>query len=356
MAKRRRLKKISLTEISLVGNPAQPGATALILKNAKPPKGEPIRKLADVLTTEEVGHQHGVEVSFYDNELHVWVQRAQAEGDDSSHSHAVAIVDGDFVLAVSGGHTHTIDRSALMGSILMGGRTIKTEEDDMSEKELQKQLDELKAQNERLSKVAGLPGDQKSHYDTLDEAGQTEFLAKSATERDTIVKANTDANAVVYTTRDGDLIRKSDGPALLAMAKRLDAQAERNETLEKAREDEKLEKRAREELPHLTAKLSVRAAALKAFDGIEDEETRKGCHQILTAANGAQAYLFKAQGVSGSPEPGTADDDLEKMVKDYMVKHTVKRPQATEALAQTEAYKLAYARKVRGAAATPTVQ
>jgi len=105
--------------------------------------------------------------------------------------------------------------------------------------------------------VLKLTPESKSHYDTLDAAGQTAFLAKSATEQaDEIAKANA-SDPVVYTAKDGTAIRKSDGAAALMMAKRLDQQDEEMAKLRGDVTSTTIEKRATEEFPHVAKGVAV---------------------------------------------------------------------------------------------------
>ena len=75
--------------------------------------------LADVLTSEADGHQHGINVDRRDNETSFHISYAKGPEDESSHDHPIARnAQGQYVLGVTSGHTHTIDQEAMNSAIL----------------------------------------------------------------------------------------------------------------------------------------------------------------------------------------------------------------------------------------------
>lgn len=97
----------------------------------------------------------------------------------------------------------------------------------------------------------------KSHFDGLDAAGQTAFLAKSEADQATeIAKAN-EADPIIYTTTKGREIRKSYGQLAADLARDND---ELRGDLTKVRGDvtsTTIKKRAAEEFPHVAKNVAV---------------------------------------------------------------------------------------------------
>ena len=78
-----------------------------------------VLKLADGLTTEGVGHVHGLSVNVHDGRLSIWIDHATAEGAEGPHSHAVTRdASGNYVLGASAGHGHELpDMAALLAGL-----------------------------------------------------------------------------------------------------------------------------------------------------------------------------------------------------------------------------------------------
>lgn len=172
--------------------------------------------------------------------------------------------------------------------------------------------EEAKKAGERANAIIALPADQRAYFDGLAKADQDAFLTKSAGERASAVEATKAADAVVYKADDGTEYRKSDSPAIVSMAKRMDAQAR---DLAKAREDAdnaNFEKRANDELANLGGDVKARAALLKAAEGIKDETLRTGALACLKSAQEAAKAAFTRKGHSGTTETGVDDGDLKK--------------------------------------------
>lgn len=196
------------------------------------------------------------------------------------------------------------------------------------------------------------------------------FLSKSAADRAAIVKAHLEADPVVYTTTDGTTIRKSAGDLAVVLAKRGDAQAaqleaQRVELAKAAAETERvtLEKRADADIPQFGGDLKVRAAIVKAIDGIADEALRTEAHKALRGANAALLDLTKARGVDpetgaargvGSSDPNVAMNALEKGLVAFCKAQRIEKNVWTDGLAafvatdEGKALKAAYDQAVVG--------
>lgn len=341
--KRNRMNAFKINEISGVTGPAQEPATVAILKrrddaptlddSKKAKKSKQARKLADLLTGETNGHQHGVEVEVYDERVSIWVGHSMSEGSEGSHSHPVTKnEDGVFVLGMNDGHTHELDQEAILERIPPiakddgGDDDTTTGEDDMSKNanadrtitELNLELTELQKRFERSEDINKLTSTEKEFFDGLSPEIQDVFLGKASSLRKKMIDEADAADPVVCTTPDGVEIRKSAGPEVVALAKQAEELARKNREQEDQLRESIYAKRAEEELRFFPGDAMVRAEILKAVDGIEDEDTRKAAHQSLRSQNEAMSKAFVSNGHRGQPIPGTPEDDLEKLTKAYV--------------------------------------
>ena len=191
-----------------------------------------------------------------------------------------------------------------------------TEEETKKMQSLEKSVDGLTA-------IVGMSADERGHYDKLEGDAKAAFVAKSAEERkDEIAEAVRKAadDDVVYTTTDGDEIRKSDGDIVLKLAKSHDAERKKTARLEAEKEQSGLEKRADEELKYLPGDVKTRAAMLKAVEDIPNEETRKAAMETLTAQNAQMAKAFETEGTGIAPTPDSPEGKLNKLAEDRVTK------------------------------------
>ena len=231
--------KFTINELSTVDFPAQEGAQALILKRRDPQSRETRKcSLAQFATDSVKGHQHGIEISCYDNRVHMWVMHAVAEDADTGHDHQLIMgEDGTYVLSENAGHTHDIDTASL--NAVIAALLSKAKEGSMDPKE----LEALKKSNERLKKIVLLSAVAKAHFDGLEtEEAQDAFLSKSADDQAAAIQKAADdkaaaeaaknaADPVVYTSKvTGIEVRKSDGPTVLALVKKQDEDAGKIDT------------------------------------------------------------------------------------------------------------------------------
>ena len=351
MPRKRIMQEFRINEISSVDSPAQEEARVAIMKRAEPrennlPDGtyplaldtavlenvvrSEIQKgmgdLADLLTSEEEGHQHGISIGTYEGSVEIRVLYSQGPEAEASHDHPVVrSPEGQYTLGMVAGHTHAIDQEAMSGALL--ALVTKTEGGEPMTTQIgtQPTVEELGAQLARAHAVVALTGEERAHFEALPEEARTAFLAKSADDRKAeigaVTKAAQDANPVVFTAADGTEFRKSDDPRAIAMAKRLDATEQENAALKARDEQTTLEKRAEAELPHLPGDVKTRAAMLKAIDGIEDEAQREAALGALKAQNEAMSKAFQTYGHGAQPEPGSPADQLDKLAKGYAEKN-----------------------------------
>jgi hypothetical protein len=141
----------------------------------------------------------------------------------------------------------------------------------------------------------------RKHFDGLDEAGQTAFLALSeADQASTVEKANA-TDPVVYKTAAGIEIRKSDGATAALLAKQLDETNADLAKLKDGRTADTLEKRATEEFPNVAKGTAI--AMLKSAGQLgESTDAGKDVIKSLKAMDKAASGTFKRLGSTEAPE------------------------------------------------------
>ena len=347
---KRIMRKFTIDEISGVDFPAQEGARALIMKRRDAPtdanKGD-VKKddLVQAITGSTNGHLHGIRIRNYgDGDITFYVAYATSEGDEHPHDHMLyKSPDGTVTVLENAGHTHSIDSAQFNAAIV--ATVTKSEGDDMTEQERKA----LEAKAARLESIVKMNAEHRAHFDTLEGDAAESFIAKSAADRDTEIadlrKAQDADDPVVYKSASGYEVRKSDGPAVHAMAKAMDAQTaqlnsvkEENAALKAAGDQESFEKRAAKELPHLPGDIKARASLLRDVEATPDEALRKAKYQALKAQNDSMAHAFMfrgaTSGVTKSGDPvvtDTASDKLETLKKAYIDKHPDVHPSIAEA-------------------------
>lgn len=260
MSKKHVITKLKLNEISGVDNPAQPGATVALMKRADPPKEDPNPALE---TT-----------TMFKNREELLAAIAKALTDPAyATANQVEIMKAATTLGALADVPQSISKAAPTTDPTVLARLEKSE------------------------KISGLTGVQKSFYDALPtDTAKDAFLSKSDADRNTDISKAAGDDPVVYTTLDGTDIRKSAGELLIALAKKAD-KSERDLAGERAeRLNEKLAKRAEDELSNFTGTVDVRKSLLKAVDSIADETVRAEVLKSLTAANTAMGGAFVRKG------------------------------------------------------------
>jgi hypothetical protein len=353
---RRRIDKFRLDEQSTVYNPAHTPAKIAIMKRAAD-TGEMFQKKM-ALTTMSAGHAHSIIMVQADSQ-NLAELRAGRTSWSEDHTHDWIMDDaGNIILADSEGHTHglaalvlkneeTLDAGVLaaLDQNTNPASTTKSAADRGSEnpqmtpeeqaaiaKAADEKLNIEKARADRAESIVSLSPDQRSHYDTLDGAGQEAFLGDE--NKDAIVKNAANSDPVVFEDAEaGIVLRKSAGEAMVALAKQ--AQTSRNElTAERAlRKNSELTKRAGALLKNCAGTEGVKGALLGAVEGIGDETLRKGALEILTAKDLGIAKTLETLGDGADsnelPEAGAKLNELAKA-------HAAKTPGMTFAKAYTE--------------------
>ena len=377
--KRRRvrvMKEFRIDELSGVRVPAQRGAGVVIMKRdgSAPARPGEVEKgcLVDMVTGEADGHVHGINIWNHDGDISLYVMGARSGEDEYEHDHCVLRrPDGTYAVVENAGHTHTLDTvalaAAMMGTVaktvdarvwtssgtefapgvssntvIVGAERHNEGSGAMNDKEIAA----LKAENERLEAIVKMSAEHRSYYEALDADGQAQFIKRSETDRTAVIeiarRAQEDADPVVYTTRDGVDIRKSDGAGALAMAKSADAL--RGELADVRDENSKLvgaavvadlQKRAAVELSNLPGSIEHRAALLKAVDGIPDEDARATAMAALKSQNDGLAPIFKMAGIGAASDPvGTAQDTAQRRLDELTKSHQEAHPDVSFAVAQ----------------------
>jgi len=199
----------------------------------------------------------------------------------------------------------------------------KTAEDMVKKSELQEAQAEL-----AVAKAYGALSDvEKAHYGDLDKDEKSAFLKLDENGRANELKKANAEDPVAYTADDGREFRKSDDVRLVEEVKKGDEERRKNAALAKKLEDQELTKRADGELGNVTGDVDVKIALLKAVDGIENEDLKKGAKEILAAANDGMSQLFKTSGHRDG-SAGNAETKYESLSKAYAKENDVTIEQA----------------------------
>lgn len=218
------------------------------------------------------------------------------------------------------------------GSELETIMTQTTDAATQAAEEVQKKLDavtaELESSKVALAKadaVATMNDAERTHYETLGNDAQVEFLAKSFDERNSILVEKASGNSIVYTAVDGTEYRKNDDSRLVTLAKQNDehrAQLQQSLDIQKNME---FQKRAESELASLPGSIETHVAILKAIDNISDEDTRVKALDVLKANNAKMSEAFQVVGSSvvSKGTGGNAVSEMEERSKSYAKEHGV---------------------------------
>ena len=335
--KRRIMRALKINEISGVDNPAQQGAIATIMKRND---GQDFEKYASgpaVLTTSENGHSHVIYLNSYDG---VALNGGTTSHQDD-HSHPwIMDPDGNVVIGEARGHTHGVQAMSKTVNGNQGDNDMtKTNDTDNRVKELEAELAKSNAIN-------AMDADTRAYFDSLDDAGKDDFLAKSADERSADIAKAAEGKAVVFKAADGTEYTKADDPRLVQMAKDRDADRKRLEDAEKRAAEADLRKRA-DDLAHIPGTTEDRMAMLKAIDGIPDEAARKRSLEALTAQNEAIGKATVTHGhVAATPEAGSAEAQLDELAKKHAADNDMSEAAAYDAVLKTARGQELYAQTV----------
>lgn len=146
----------------------------------------------------------------------------------------------------------------------------------------------------------------RKHFDGLGADAQTAFLAKSADAQQAEVDALNVDDPVLHKCLDGTEIRKSDGAAVLAMAKRQDALSKENGELRQQLAGDGFEKRALAEFPNVAKAEAIDMLKAAATVG-EASAAGKSILKTLSTMNKGRTHLFKSLGSTEQPEGGSGD-------------------------------------------------
>jgi len=344
------MRKFRMVEISGVDKPAQAGALVNLMKRAEPTEQDAtdLQKRAGI-TTATRGHTHLVVINYEDSYESSQDRTHGTTSYADGHSHPWIMNDqGQIVIGEAAGHTHELvalgisqaaaweflnknfNLSKEVGKMTPEEIKAKADKEALDAK-MKKSVDDLTAANAVLSVLAVMTDVEKGHYNALDEAGKTEFLAKSATERVSIAKAaevnKAAADPVIFKSADGQEFRKSDDPRLVSMAKQMDADRMELAKSRAAAENTRFAKMANEDLKYLPGDEATRVALAKAVDGIADETLKAGALAALKAHNAKMAPAFKNVGAGGQSGSDTddgsaaqADAELDALAKSIAAK------------------------------------
>lgn len=194
------------------------------------------------------------------------------------------------------------------------------EEQAAFEKAADDKLNELKKRNERNEQIVKLSPEQRAHFDKLEGDEKDTFL--STEDKDAVLKNLADEDPVVHTDLDGNEIRKSEGATVLRLSKQNDTLRKNAAKSDALAKRAGFEKRAEEELSHLTGDASAKADLLEGVETIPVEK-REAVLAILKSKDAGMAVAMETLGTSdsGNGEGADVNTKLDALAKAYGEKH-----------------------------------
>jgi hypothetical protein len=265
------------------------------------------------------------------------------EGEGATyHSHPWSRNDaGAIVIGMSAGHAHDVlDPANAVESTVEESKRAKPAIGKST-------LAAPKPHGGDTMKLVVLTESQHAHYSKLSGDDAEQFIAKSLTERETIVKAALDADAPIFKGElTGTEVRKSDGALALVLAKQAEANAKtmavQTTDIAKAREERQFEiykARAKSDLSNLAGSDDDKIGLLKSIDGEQDQAKRDAQLAILKGANAAMEKLgtMNGEGAGAGASTGASSDDamasLEKGLKTFCKAQSITKNLWTDGLA-----------------------
>lgn len=394
---KRILKDIVIMEISAVDKPAQPGATATIMKRA-PIADKKIIGKNHFLTTVHDDHQHSISTTDYDGREVTGGMTSYVENEDGEgmHSHPWIIrPDGTLEIGMALGHKHEIDsvskshepngdksmklkKNLLASAALVAGLIAKFEADEVGSDWGDAEHIMVRKAAIEHDVVGILPEEgplavQKADFPPDDEDEEAKKKREKA-EKEAVNKRLARAEQIAslsavekghFDTLDDDGkseflgLEKSDRSTAISKANEADpviatiegmdirksadpilvAMAKKMNALEKKSQIEKAATRdakiekRADDLDKLPGKTDVKKALIGAVLDIEDEDIQKQAFEILKAANDRDDGDFSSVGAISKADADDAEGELEKMAKSI----NAKNPEMTEQQAYNKA-------------------
>lgn len=307
MSVKRILRRIRLDKIAAVDSPCQEHATIAIIKRA-PVEGEDaaaLRKAVDVAVAAEIAKNAKATPA----EIAAIIEKVIEDSLGPKGEAVMKITSKTALRAEIAKFDPEVSPASHVAIIKSAATVLKAEDELPTEGPL---AIEKSTQDPELAKalteiaILKLAPEARTHYDGLDAAGQTAFLAKSADEQKADIAKSTGDDPVVYTTKGGIEVRKSAGAAMIALAKSNDDLSARVEKAESNGDAATFAKRAGTEFPHVAEGTVV--AMLKSAQtlGVETD-AGKDVLKSLKAMNDGSKGLFKREGSSGSEAAAPAE-------------------------------------------------
>ncbi len=347
------LKNLKIFEVSLVANPANPGAQVVVFKS------DDVESDTLKATFDEVLEAAELEQKLQD------VMRPMWEVSELLRTSFKTILEDKGIKDKREALKQSVRQFAdYITGKLDDIKTTSKEDSNMPNNEVKKEKEEVKSFDQaavdalvkeavekaladsvmkiqRLEIVAKMSDKEKVYFEKLDEAGKAEFLKMAPDARMKIVQKSELDDEVLNV--DGRVIRKSEvGSSLFEILKVQNtliqsAKAQAELELEKRLEQEAIQL-VEKEYGNLPGEVLLKAKILRHINCIQDETLRKGFMELLKSANAAFQKFFVPAGASagGSQSGSSAQAKLEKMAKDYAQEHKVSISEAWKAIANSE--------------------
>lgn len=327
------LRGLNLSELSLVPKGMNQGARVTLFKR-DPIDPEPLvevckglfdddasesfrEALADELKRQRVMDVHDKLFPLFDA-LRESIMTSAAELSGEDRDAKVRENVEEFLSAMRGKMNALAEKAGTHDAGSPGTSSTASNGDNIMSEELEKKVGELEEKVADLTKqTEGLTAER----DALTEA--TGATLEKSDDGKIEVKLEKGEETVEI---NGEKVAKSDVPE--PVLKAIESQNAEIAKMRERQEREDLAKRAESELPNLSGKPAEKGQLLKAIDGIEDEDVRKGVLESLKAADTAVSKMFAEVGKTVADDDSSATHRLEKMARDHAQENSLSYEQA----------------------------
>lgn len=312
--KAREFGSFDINFLAGVDKPMQGDAQAVILKRRNPEdesEPEDIYKAYRLLSVVK-GHTHMINDS--DAEGHTSYSEIKVE--EYSHSHPwVKNDDGSLSIGIVQSHTHEVIIKSNTNKEIEKMKDDDKKTEDQSE--FVKKLEDTQVDLKKALKFGQMNDEQKAFHKNLAETQKEAFFNMPLPEMDVEIEKSKAADPVIYTGADGTVYKKSMDPAVVSMAKRLDAKDVENAEIQKRLKKQEYQKSISEH-SNLAGEDDAKINLFKAIDTIEDDGERAKVLEILKSANDIIKKAFNTLGAENGDgaENSGAYDKIKKLANE----------------------------------------
>jgi len=334
------LEDLTVNEVSMVMNPANPDAHVTLFKFAEEAdlaKGQ-FNDVLDAVELEEQVRTMMRPMWDYSEALQLSFRQVLQDGTVKDKIAALKDCVGEFAIRLKK-EIGQIKLSTKKSANETHGGKLHKEDVDMSEEQTAKTFDQSAVDKmvgeavekalgdagvEELKILAKMSDAEKEHLEKLEDQPRADFLKMDSDSRQSLIEKAVESDEVLETS-DGTIRKSEVGASTFALLKSSQERIEKAEKMAAEERDIRLKKehiqKAETEWPHLPGTPEEKGAVAKAVSGLP-EDVAKTITTMLKQAESNVVNLFKIHGSSGSLDSG--DDSvgkLDALAKAYAKEH-----------------------------------